>query len=222
MGKPDNLKESNKFALGIFSAAHCLLAAWFSIGHPSAIKDINTLLTGFQILKPLAPFFLLLVIPALNRMPNENFKAVIVFWHFTNPLPGCRAFSNFAKASHHIDPDRVRKALGTDFPNDPVKQNQAWRHLYNQVQDSPSIQDAHKDYLLYRDASWLTIPIALTCFAFLWKFHSLSVGWQYLAIAAASYLVVRIAAKCAGETFVKRVLAVAGDAQQLQSVNLLP
>ena len=215
MGEPTVLKEANKKGLAIYVAAHCLLASWLSSGSPTTFKDFSALVSSIQAIKLIAPFILIFVISVLNRMAPQSLKESIIFWRLKYALPSYRAFTPRFIESPLVDKERVRSALGTDFPTDPTQQHRAWRRLYFQVHDSPSIQDAHKDYLLYRDSAWLTIPITLAAFLYLWKFHSFKVGVEQTGIAIATYLIVRFTAKAAGETLVRQALSIAGDSQPL-------
>jgi hypothetical protein len=107
------------------------------------------------------------------------------------------------------------------LPTDPDEQNRSWRYLYNQVRDSASIQDAHKDYLLYRDVTWLTLPTTAVCFAWLLFFQHFRGGLIYLSVSICIYFLVRIIAAKAGTSFVKMVLSCAGDASPLPTKNII-
>ena len=51
-----------------------------------------------------APLMLVIIfIGVINSQINPETKAKIVFWKITNPLPGCRAFSDYVKADSRID-----------------------------------------------------------------------------------------------------------------------
>lgn len=104
--------------------------------------------------------------------------------------------------------------MGGEFPADPEAQNKAWYRLYQQVRDSSSIEDAHKEYLLFRDIIWLTVPTAILCSAFLLFVGHFKIGVFYLAVCGGIYLLARVAAILAANSFVRSVMAAASAAHE--------
>jgi len=152
----------------------------------------------------------LLPVPALllSSLISADVKAILVFWRIKNPLPGARAFSVHAPADHRIDLAKLKKNVG-EFPTDPREQNTKWYGLYKQVASDLSVQDSHKNYLLFRDIAAMSLllvpalPIAM---------HFMNVRPQGIltstALFAGQYLVAAVAARTTGIRFVQNVLAV--------------
>lgn len=170
---------------------------------PTTIVSMRTSLT------------ILLPIPALilSSLISADFKAILVFWRFKNPLPGSRAFSVHAPADHRIDLARLKKSVGT-FPVSERDQNARWYSLYRQVDSDPSVVDSHKNYLLFRDIaamSLLLIPIL----AVVMYLNGVGASRVLIAIGwfLGQYLVTAFAARITGIRFVQNVLAVHSSAR---------
>lgn len=152
----------------------------------------------------------LLPVPALllASLISADHKAILVFWRIKNPLPGSRAFSVHAPADYRIDLAKLKKHIG-EFPTDPREQNAKWYGLYKQVASDLSVQDGHKNYLLFRDIAAMSLllvpalPIAM---------HFMDVRVQGIltsaALFAGQYFLATLAARTAGIRFVQNVLAV--------------
>lgn len=103
-----------------------------------------------------APVVVLLL---TSLLPSDG-KAVLVFWRFRNVLPGHRAFSKHASADPRVNMESLRKNVGA-FPEDPKEQNGAWYRLFKKVEADPSVAQAHKHYLLFRDLAALSIVLGV-------------------------------------------------------------
>lgn len=213
MGESKNLKEGNKSLLAVYLGAHGFALALAILGWPSSIEHLKTI-AGADWGKAAVPLLISLVATFMNRMGKDEVKLALVFWRVKNALPGCRAFSNYAVGNPRIDLRRLKEAVGGEFPTDPETQNRTWYRLYQQVRDSASIEDAHKEYLLFRDIIWLTVPTALFCSTFLMYVRHFKIGVFYLAACGAIYLLARGAAILAANSFVCSVMAVASSAYE--------
>lgn len=213
MGEPKNLKEGNKPLLAVYLGAHGLALALAILGWPSSLERIKTI-AGSDWVKAAIPLLISLVVTFMNRLGNDEVKLALVFWRVKHALPGCRAFSKFAVANPRIDIARLKEAVGGEFPTDPEAQNKAWYRLYQQVRDSASIQDAHKEYLLFRDIIWLSVPTVFMCLSFLLLVHHFKIGIYYLVACMGVYLLARTAAILAANSFVRSVMAAASAAHE--------
>ena len=165
---------------------------------PTAIAAVRTSLV------------ILLPVPALilSSLISADHKAILVFWRFTYPLPGSRAFSVFAPADHRIDLMKLKKQVG-DFPVGEREQNAKWYGLYKQVDSDPSVVDSHKNYLLLRDIaamSLLLVPVLPVAMYFVGVDAPrtlISTTW-FLG----QYLIAASAGRTTGIRFVQNVLAV--------------
>lgn len=220
MGEPANLKEGNKKALTLYVSSHGVLLAWAILGLPSSLISLKSIAES-QWMKAGGIVLLTILVTMLNRYGKDRIKGVLVFWRIKNILPGCRAFTELAGSDPRIDLKRVRQAVGSDLPTDPSEQNKAWYRLYQQVRDSASIQDAHKDYLLFRDITWLTLPIAIVCQLFLMSFGNFKMAAIHFGVCVIIYLLSRLAARMAAESLVRTVLACAGEPQELAQSKIV-
>ncbi|MBP1627357.1 MAG: hypothetical protein H6Q00_1832 [Holophagaceae bacterium] len=213
MGETRNLKEGNKALLAIYLVAHGFALALAILGWPSSIQHVKAI-AGAEWGKAAVPILITLVVTFMNRIGKDQVKLALVFWRINNALPGCRAFSEHAHRDLRIDLGSLKKAVGGEFPTDPGEQNRAWYRLYQQVRDSPSIEDAHKEYLLFRDIVWLTIPSAIMCQGFLLYVRHFKIGVVYFLACGAIYLLARMAAILAAKSFVRSVMAAASAAHE--------
>lgn len=152
----------------------------------------------------------LLPIPALilSSLISSDHKAILVFWHFQHPLPGARAFSVHAPADPRIDIAKLKKNVG-EFPSTERDQNSKWYGLYRQVDSDPSVVGSHKNYLLFRDISVMSLLLVPTL-PLVMHFSGID-STRMLASAAwflGQYLVTAFAARTTGIRFVQNVLAV--------------
>jgi hypothetical protein len=86
----------------------------------------------------------------LNGQIKPHWKAVLVFWRLSHPLPGCRAFSYHMQDDSRIDPTVLEERYG-QLPGDPVAQNRLWYRIYKKHHTKPIIEDVHRKFLLTRD-----------------------------------------------------------------------
>ncbi|RAQ10237.1 hypothetical protein DPR02_15520 [Burkholderia cepacia] len=144
----------------------------------------------------------------LTGLLSHEAKARLVYWRFTNPLPGSQAFTKHAPADARIDMKALAKNVGA-FPTDPGEQNAKWYKLYRQVGDDPAVSEAHKLYLMYRDMAAMSLLLIPLVPAALWYAGApLGSRWLAGALFAAQYVVCAIGARHSGARFVCNVLAV--------------
>lgn len=210
MGESRDLKEGNKVLLAAYLAVHGLVVAWTTLGWPSSLDHFKAIV-GVEWIKAAILAIPTLLVSYLNRLGRDRVKTGLVFWRTENALPGCRAFTELAPKDPRIDLASLKQAVGGMFPISPGEQNKTWYRLYQKHKDSPSIQDAHRDYLLFRDITWLTLPVATASQVFLLFSGKFKVAGFHFLICAGLYLAVRIAAVWAAESFVRSVMAVAGS-----------
>lgn len=213
MGERKSLKDGNKPLLVVYLGAHGLALALAFLGWPSSIDHLKEI-AGTEWAKAAIPLMITLVVTFMNRLGNDPVKLALVFWRVKHALPGCRAFSEFAPGNPRINMRQLKAAVGGEFPTDPDEQNRAWYRLYQQVRESPSIEDAHKEYLLFRDMIWLTVPTVILCQVFLLYVRHFRMAAVHLMACAGIYLLARMAAILAANSLVRSVLAAASAAQE--------
>lgn len=147
------------------------------------------------------------VVVVLNGLVTPEKKAVLVFWRVRDPLPGCRAFSDFVHRDPRIDVPALQERLGS-FPSEPKDQNTLWFRLLRKHDARPAVEAAHRDYLLTRDLTTLSFLFFLVLGpAIVVTPADLIVKALYLLALAGVYLVTRHSAQNYGEGFVCTVLA---------------
>ena len=151
----------------------------------------------------LAPLVVLLLV---NVLPSSA-KFGLLYWKGRNGLPGASAFTRHGPTDPRIDMPALTKHVGP-LPTDPVEQNATWYRLYRQVQDEPTVRDAHGSSLLYRDMAAMSVILAITVPALIyWTTGDLARTGLAFAIFAAQYALTAASGRAAGTRFVCNVLA---------------
>jgi hypothetical protein len=142
----------------------------------------------------------------MTELLSEQAKARAVFWRWNDPLPGCRAFTQHAKAAaNRIDLDKLERKHGP-IPDDPHGQNQLWYRIYRQHSDKLPIRQSHARYLLLRDATVIS-ALTMVVAAFALAFVDTALPAWYGPLFAVQYVLLARAAASAGIRFVNNVLA---------------
>ena len=143
----------------------------------------------------------------INAQVDSNNKARLVFWKWRHPLPGSRAFTEYASTDPRIDSDTLRE-YQDPLPTEPMRQNALWFKWYQECRNEPSILRVHREYLFTRDYATISF---LLLFGFgllaLWQMESINVVGTYVGILVVQYLLVRRAASNHGIRFVTSVIA---------------
>jgi hypothetical protein len=143
----------------------------------------------------------------LSHIVPPAIKAGLVFWRLWDILPGCRAFSVFAKRDPRIDGEKLWMKLH-QFPTVAAEQNKVWYGMYRRRKDDAAVIEAHQRYLFLRDLASASILmlvgiVASGAFGALPDLHvgraAVFLGAQYLASA--------LAARERGNRLVTNVLA---------------
>lgn len=148
-------------------------------------------------------------------------KARLIFWRWKDPLPGSEAFSRWMKLDSRIDENQVRLKHGP-LPVKRERQNALWYKMYRVVADEISVSDASKQYLLYRDATVVTLVVGFICtitvvvFSDNWMSRVGYVSGYVLAVG----LTYR-SARLAGYRLVKQVLSLNPDIPQPRKSNII-
>lgn len=156
-------------------------------------------------------FFVLLplLLIVLQGLIPSKIKEVLVFWKVKNRLPGCRAFSKYLKEDNRINKNNLIKMYGK-FPKNEDKQNKLWYKIFKDIKDN-SIDKTHKDYLLLREFTIITIFFIFILPIVLWFFSNIDIRMLliYLISLIFEYLIVRLIARNHAERLVTNVLALA-------------
>jgi hypothetical protein len=200
-----SLKEKNARRLLAVIAAN--LAAYVIVVKGAAIAagDWQTLRAAKELLPVGAG---MVITGVVNGLLSPQAKARLVFWRWTHPLPGCRAFSVHAKSDARVNMAALRASLGT-IPKPEAEQNATWYRLYRSIESDAAVSNAQREYLFTRDyaalAALMIAPLGVAAYL---QADSYRTALGYLLILVAQYLVVRSAAANYGERFVTTVLAI--------------
>jgi hypothetical protein len=216
-----SLKEQNRWQLWVIVATNAVFL--YGVIQANAIR-LNGLRGAFSDAQTLIPVGIALVIATvLNGVLSADIKAQLVFLRRHDVLPGHRAFSEYAVSDPRIDPAALTKVIGSDFPVEPAQQNRTWYRLYRTVESDPAIRQVHRDFLLLRDYTGLSVLFVLFYGAVgLYSIPSLSVGLFYIGLLVLQYLVVRQAAANYGIRFVTTVLALKAAKQEMKPSSRTP
>ncbi|MFC1884540.1 hypothetical protein ACFL2O_07205 [Thermodesulfobacteriota bacterium] len=169
-------------------------------GVKERISELGTQNSLFSFLTPLV------LVIACGLLP-ASWKATLVFWRFRNALPGCRAFSKFAKCDPRIDDSLLIKKLDK-VPISARDENAVWYRWYKVVQDKIIVKESHKQFLLNRDLAGIAF---LFCVfgtpALIPSGASFLNICFYAAITLLQYIIFSIVARNHGNRFVCNVLA---------------
>lgn len=163
------------------------------------ILDLQAKDSLFCILTPL------ILIIAYGILPS-SWKDVLVFWRRHYPLPGCRAFTHFAKKDLRIDEDKLEAKLGS-FPQEPKKQNTTWYELYTLVQDKKKIQYTNRTFLLSQDIAGIAVLFfVFGTFALILSGAAIDNVVKFAGITIVEYILFSIVAHNFGNRLVCNVL----------------
>src|ERR1700683_363383 len=143
----------------------------------------------------------------LSGILGQVGKARLVFWRWTNPLPGCRVFSQLLQTDPRIDVPALRSKLG-EFPTEPHAQNALWFKLYRRHSTAPRSLRAQSDHLLTRDmATAAAVFSVLLSTTVLLGSVSHKVAGIYAFALLLQYFMCANAARNYGNRFVLNVLS---------------
>jgi hypothetical protein len=143
----------------------------------------------------------------LSAVLGDRGKARLVFWRWTNPLPGCRVFSELLKTDPRVNMSVLHSKLG-EFPTTAHDQNSLWFSVYRRRSTAPRILEAHKMYLLTREMAAIAAVFTLLFAAILFLGTiDLKISGIYIAALVLQYLLIATAARNYGNRFVLNVLS---------------
>ncbi len=152
---------------------------------------------------PLATFI-------LDGIVTSDFKAVLVYRKWRNPLPAHEAFTMHGRKDSRVDMKALEEEHGP-LPTDPAEQNQLWYKLSKATADRASVDEAHYAWLLARDLTNLTVAILIVSAGLAGVFRV--GGWEWIVLVSSLgllYVVLSQVAANKGIRFVTTVLAEAG------------
>jgi hypothetical protein len=201
-----SFKDKNTKRLAFVVAANFVAFAFLANGEGLLGPDWQAIFKAIS--KLVSAGLGLVVLSVVNGLLSPQAKERLVFWRWTHPLPGCRAFTVHAKQDPRINLSALRAKLGA-FPKGGTEQNSAWYKLYKTVESEAAVTHEHKEYLFTRDYAALAalMLVGLGPLAF-WHAITVERAITYVTVLTVQYLVVRFAAVHYGQRLVTTVLAI--------------
>lgn len=199
-----SLKGRNAPLLGAVLFTNLAICIWILRGNKPDVSWIEEV-TAPELSVPL------LVLTGLAGVLNSQIghlnKARLIFWRWSHPLPGSRAFTVLMHTDPRIDIPRLL-TCAEKTPSDPQEQNRLWFRWYREFQDEPSVSGVHGSYLLFRDWACLTIAMFATlCPLTFWHAGLEIESITLMLVFVTQYLMVRRSAIDRGNRLVTTVLA---------------
>ncbi len=221
MSKPDperSLKSLNMKWLVMLSSLDLVVVLLFVA--PEFIKDAS--LTNVAVMRGLVTALLPVIVLLLTGILSHDIKARLVYWKWTNPYPGCEAFSRHGPTDVRIDMAVLKKNVG-DLPTDPAEQNKKWFKLYKLVGDDKAVVEAHKLYLMYRDMAAMSLPLFVLVPLCLWLAGApVSALWITALVFVIQLVVCCFGARNSGTRFVCNVLSIHSTKKIPQTAKSAP
>ena len=143
----------------------------------------------------------------LDGIVTSDFKAVLVYWKWRNPLPAHEAFTVHGRKDSRVDIKALEEEHGP-LPTDPAEQNQLWYKLSKATANRASVDEAHYAWSLGRDLTNLSFALLIASAGLA---GALQVGgWGWIVLVSAQgllYIVLSQVAANKGIRFVTTVLA---------------
>lgn len=206
-----SLKEEN--ALGLFGLMTANLVAFCALAQGTALMAGNWVVLARSIGDALPAAIGLGLTGIINAQLTPEAKASIVYVRKHNPLPGCQAFTRYAKADPRVDVRVLEDAFGP-LPSKPGEQNALWYRIFKSVESDPAVMQAHRAFLFARDYACLALMmIAVLGVASLLQFDRTATALLYVGALALQFALAAQAARNHGRRLVTTVLATAAAGQ---------
>lgn len=199
-----SLKSQNMKWLIMLATADLIVVLSFLVPGLSTGASIEELGNWKLLITVIIPVVVLLVV---NVLPH-TVKSALVYWKPLGWLPGSESFTKYAPNDPRISMNALTANVG-ELPTDPQEQNAKWYSLYKMVESQPEIEEAQKNFLMYRDMAVLSLPfIALAPFTLYFSGATSTALWFASGLFAVQFLLTALSARWSGIRFVTNVLAV--------------
>lgn len=199
------LKDQNSKLIWVFFSFNVVL--FYILGLTQIVTISNTDIESFIKGKGVWVLVVPLILFVLNGLVSSNFKAILSFWRFKNPLPACRAFSKYVDKDDRIDKNYLISKFGS-FPDSPKEQNSLWYKIYKKHQENTVVKKSHKDFLLARDITSIAFIILIIFGSYIFFLTKEPFRWLYILYLIAQYITFVIVAQNHGKRFVCNALAI--------------
>lgn len=182
----------------------------FAVVMYSALGDAQFLLTR---LKAHWESLLIVYLGLISTLVAGNlitgrFKALLVFWDWSQTFPIARVFTRYLPKNNNMD-SAAQDGCVSRLPRNPTEQEALWLRLYDRHKNNPAVRDIRNDFLLAQELTWLSFVVLV-----FFGVGSLIIGKSTLQTLAyptfllVQYVTASIAARSLGIRFSGDVLAV--------------
>jgi hypothetical protein len=199
------LKEQNSKLIWVFFSFNVVL--FYIVGLSQIINFSELEIKSFITVRGVWVLIVPLLLFVLNGIVSSDFKAILSFWRFKNPLPACRAFSFYADKDDRIDKNFLTSKFG-QLPVLPKEQNSLWYKIYKKHQENPVVKKSHKDFLLARDITSVSFLFFIVGGISMLILSVESVKWLYVIYLLVQFIIFSIVAQNHGKRFVCNALAI--------------
>jgi len=206
MKKREYLKTKNISIIVIFIIWCISVYVTFFTGFEAFWSELQAKYTELNREEGLVVALMPILVVILSGIISSALKARLIFWRRRHALPGHRVFSKLAPKDARIDMEYLRNKIGT-IPDDPKAQNTLWYRLYRKYEDGPTVKHTHRNFLLARDLSTISLIFAVfgtigLIFGSI-HFKALSI---YFVVMLAHYIILSVVAQNHGNRLVCNVI----------------
>lgn len=201
----NTLKEQNSKLIWVFFSFNVVL--FYIVGLSQVINFSELEIKSFITVRGVWVLIVPLLLFVLNGIVSSDFKAILSFWRFKNPLPACRAFSFYADKDDRIDKNFLTSKFG-QLPVLAKEQNSLWYKIYKKHQENPVVKKSHKDFLLARDITSVAFLFFVVGGISMLILSVESVKWLYVIYLLIQFIIFAIVAQNHGKRFVCNALAI--------------
>jgi hypothetical protein len=174
--------------------------------YPALISSSSA--SELTIARAMVTLVLPVVVLLLTGLLPHNIKASLVYWKVTDVLPAHEAFTKHALSDARVDMAALRADVG-ELPTIPNEQNRLWFKLYKATENAPTVLEAHKMYLLYRDMAAISFLLFFSApIGFYLSGFGRAAVLATAGIFALQYLIAAISARHSGIRFVTNVMSI--------------
>jgi hypothetical protein len=215
MAKGKSLKEQNAGLIRAAMIGHIVAFVWIA-GEPLRLLSMNGRVLAARLEAAAAPgtaAFGLIVVASLLLLGliDPSWRDRIMHWRWSDPLPGCRAFTSVGPLSSHVNMAVIEAQYGP-LPVAGKEQNQLFYRIYREFREDIGVLDAHGRYLAARDIGSITVlvMVPLPWLAW-WASGNGGRAVGYGVVLFLLYVLCAIAAKNYSWRMVQHVLALASS-----------
>lgn len=199
------------YRLQLLAALAVNLAIYYGLANGITLSKIRVDASAINLSSLLPGGLSVALCGILNSQLTALQKARLIFMRWSNPYPGCRAFSYHVVRDPRIDVRAVQHKW-SPLPDDPHEQNALWYRIYQQEQGTHAVEHLNRNWLFARDYACMSILLMITLGALGIFQMPNTLSWcSFTGILAAQFLLARRSAVLHAERLVTTVIAQAAS-----------